>query len=160
MASNNQGRYCGKARISPNALDRPAGRDVRVCPQVSVSTNKQIWRSENGSRFSFLLGQLSAFLGALAASFGATGESFDFGMLGAGFRQLVTGMRTNIENRVGVFRASLEELTGQRRDPGNIPRDGSSDRFMPSSARPRKCIARAPPHGSRISAHIAMARSR
>jgi hypothetical protein len=75
------------------------------------------------SGFSFLLGQLGAFLGALAASFGATGESFDLGMLGGGFRQLVTGARTNIANRVGVFRPSLEELTGQRRDSGNVPRD-------------------------------------
>jgi hypothetical protein len=44
-------------------------------------------------------------------------------MLGTGFRQLFTGARANITDRVGVFRASLEELTGQRRDPRHVPRD-------------------------------------
>jgi hypothetical protein len=79
--------------------------------------------AQSGSGFSFLLGQLAAFLGALAASVGAAGESFDLGMLGAGFRQLVTGTRTYIANRIGVFRAAFEELSGQGRDPRNISRD-------------------------------------
>jgi len=80
-------------------------------------------RPQNGLGFSFLLGQLDAFLGAFAASFRATGERFDLGMLGAGFRQLVTGARANIANGVRVFRAPLEELAGQRRDPGDVACD-------------------------------------
>ena len=79
--------------------------------------------SQDGSGFSLLFGEFVAFLGALAASFGTTREGFDLGMLGAGFRQLFAGARANIADWVGVLRAALEELSGQRRDARHVPRD-------------------------------------
>ena len=70
----------------------------------------------------FQLGELDAFCGALPTGFPATGKGLDFGMLVAGFGELLAGPGTDVTERIGILRTAFKELSRQGGDPRTVAR--------------------------------------
>jgi len=96
---------------------------TRFCDTASFSQKSQVTLSgENVSAFGrpFQFCKLGAFLSTFPTGFSATGKGLDFGMLVAGFGELLADVRTDVTERIGILGPAFKELSRQGGDPRTI----------------------------------------